>query len=147
MPADIVIVPPGEGRMVPRRFGEQTIVKVAKNETEGAYALRENSMPAWFSKVPMHIHHTAEEAFYVLDGVITVIAASGPSEAPPGSFVLIPRGSPHSIANRTSLSVRWLTLISPAWVSDWIEEEAADPDRQEEIYEKYGLEIVGPPPS
>ena len=147
MPADFVIVPPGEGRTVPRRFGERTIVKVAKNETEGAYALRENSMPAWFDKVPMHIHHTAEEAFYVLDGVITVTVDSGPSDAPSGSFVLIPRGSPHSIANKTSQSVRWLTLISPAWVSDWIEEEAADPDRQEEIYEKYGLEIVGPPPS
>ena len=102
MPADIVIVPPGEGRVVPRRFGEQTIVKVAKGETDGAYALRENSMPAWFNTVPMHIHHTAEEAFYVLDGVITFIGAFGPTDAPPGSFVLIPRGTPHSIANRTS---------------------------------------------
>ena len=146
MPADIVIVPPGEGRVVPRRFGEQTIVKVAKGERTVHMHCARTRCP-WFDAVPMHIHHTAEEAFYVLDGVITFIGAFGPTDAPPGSFVLIPRGTPHSIANRTSRSVSWLTLISPAWVSDWIEEEAADPGRQDEIYEKYGLEIVGPPPS
>jgi hypothetical protein len=67
--------------------------------------------------------------------------------APAGSFVLIPRGTVHSIANRGAVPVRWLTLISPAWVSGWIQEENAAPDERAAIYLRYGLEIVGPPPA
>jgi hypothetical protein len=77
-------------------------------------------------------------------------------EAPAGSFVLIPRGTVHTLVNHGAAPVRWLTLISPGWVSAWIEEESAlldetgtgEPDaaRQKAIYEKYGLELVAPPP-
>jgi len=151
----IVVVSPGGGRNVPRRFGETTVVKVAEDETEGAYALRENSAPAGYASVPFHIHHTAEEAFFVLEGEMTVHEESREHVAPAGSFVLIPRGLVHSFANRGATPVRWLTLISPAWVSGWIDAEAelmASNDRpndeaQAAIYEKYGLELVGPPPA
>ena len=59
----------------------------------------------------------------------------------------MPRGTVHTIANRGAVPVRWLTLISPAWVSGWIQEESADPDNRAAIYRRYGLEIVGPPPA
>lgn len=141
-----VVVPPGDGKIVPRRFGERTVVKVAEADTHGAYAVRENSVPPGFGGVPLHRHLEAEEAFYVLEGELTVFAEDQVLAAPTGSFVLIPRGTVHAIANPGTVPVRWLTIISPAWVSGWIEQEAADPDNRAAVYAKYGLEIVGPPP-
>jgi mannose-6-phosphate isomerase-like protein (cupin superfamily) len=152
----VVILPPGEGTTVRRRYGEQTVIKVGEAETQGAYAVRENAVPAGFDRVPYHIHHTAEEAFYILEGQMTLFTPNGEREAPAGTFVLIPRGTEHAFANHGATPLRWLTFISPAWVSGWIEKEselmrdagADEPDaaRQAAIYEEYGLEIVGPPP-
>jgi quercetin dioxygenase-like cupin family protein len=144
----LVVVSPGEGRVVTRRFGERTVVKAAEAETRGAYAVRENAVPAGFGGVPLHLHRDAEEAFYVLEGELTVFAEGRWLAAPAGSFVLIPRATVHAIANRSPVSARWLTIISPAWVSGWIDEEATtDPDQLADLYARYGLEIVGPPPA
>jgi mannose-6-phosphate isomerase-like protein (cupin superfamily) len=142
----IVVVLPDGGRVVPRRFGEHTVIKAAESETAGAYAVRANSVPAGFGEVPLHIHRFAEEAFYVIDGELTVIGDERSMAAPAGSFVVIRRGTVHALANRGAVPLRWLTMISPAWVSGWIEEESEHPERRDEIYAKYGLEIVGPPP-
>jgi mannose-6-phosphate isomerase-like protein (cupin superfamily) len=144
-----VVVPPGEGEVVPRRFGERTVVKAAEPETRGAYAVRENTAPAGFGGVPFHRHLGAEEAFYVLEGELTVFTEDRTLAVPTGAFVLVPRGTVHSLANRGAVPVRWLTLISPAWVSGWIQEEAADLDERQRaaVYLRYGLEIVGPPPA
>jgi mannose-6-phosphate isomerase-like protein (cupin superfamily) len=143
----VIVVPPGAGEVVPRQTGEDTVVKAAEAETRGAYAVRENSAPAGYNAVPFHIHREAEEAFYVLEGELTVFTEDRTLAAPAGSFVLVPRGTVHSLANRGAVPVRWLTLISPAWVSGWIQAEAADPDDREAIHLRYGLEIVGPPPA
>jgi mannose-6-phosphate isomerase-like protein (cupin superfamily) len=145
----LVVVPPGAGEVVPRRYGERTVVKVAEAETRGAYAVRENVVPAGFGGVPLHRHREAEEAFYVLEGELTVFAEDRTLAAPAGAFVLVPRGTVHAIANRGAVPVRWLTLISPAWASGWIREEAADLDEQQRaaVHLRYGLEIVGPPPA
>jgi mannose-6-phosphate isomerase-like protein (cupin superfamily) len=145
----IVVVPPGEGEVVPRRFGERTVVKAAEAETRGAYAVRENTVPAGFAAVPFHRHLGAEEAFYVLEGELTVFTEDRSLAAPAGGFALVPRGTVHSLANRGAVPVRWLTLISPAWVSGWIQEEAAALDERQRaaVYLRHGLEIVGPPPA
>jgi mannose-6-phosphate isomerase-like protein (cupin superfamily) len=152
----LIVVPPGAGKPVRRLFGEQTTIKVTAPETGDAYAVRENEVPAGFDKVPFHIHHGAEEAFYILEGSMTVSTPERAVEAPAGSFVLIPRGTVHTLANPGAVPLRWLTFISPGWLSAWIEEESdlqeeagpGEPDaaRRAAIYEKYGLEIVAPPP-
>jgi mannose-6-phosphate isomerase-like protein (cupin superfamily) len=156
----VIVVGPGDGRVVQRPSSEQTIIKVADADTRGAYALRENVVPPRSSGVPFHIHRDAEEAFYVLSGALTVYAADQTLAAPAGSFVLIPRGMVHSLANWGAEPVRSLTIISPAWVSRWIEEESdllrsasnGSPDASElhglrmAIYERFGLEVAGPPP-
>lgn len=152
----LIVVPPGAGKPVGRLFGEQTIIKVSGAETGDAYAVRENMVPAGFAAIPFHIHHGAEEAFYILEGTMTVSTPEQTLEARPGSFVLVPRGTVHTLANPGATPLRWLTFISPGWVSAWIEEESDlleetgtdEPDaaRREAIYEKYGLELVAPPP-
>jgi hypothetical protein len=48
----VIVLGPGEGRVVPRRYGEQTILKATEDETRGAYAVRENLAPEGFGGVP-----------------------------------------------------------------------------------------------
>lgn len=156
MPRRVLVVLPGEGKVIQRRYGQQTVTKVTAAETDGAYSVRENSMPAASAGVPLHIHREAEEAFYILEGVMTVYEGEQRMEAPAGSFVLIMRGTPHTLANWSNQPVRWLTFFSPGWVSNWVEEESdlllasatgeIDPAQRAAIYEKFGMEIVGPPP-
>jgi mannose-6-phosphate isomerase-like protein (cupin superfamily) len=152
----LIVVAPGAGTSVRRRFGEQNVIKVTGQDTGDAYAVRENVAPAGYAAIPFHMHRGAEEAFSILGGAMTVFTPERAVDAPAGSFVLIPRGTAHAFANRGAAALRWLTFISPGWVSAWIEEESAlldeagtgEPDaaRQQAIYEKYGLEVVAPPP-
>jgi quercetin dioxygenase-like cupin family protein len=51
--------------------------------------------PAGFGPPP-HLHHREDEAFYVLEGQMTVTCGEQTWTATPGSFVLLPRGIPHA---------------------------------------------------
>lgn len=155
----VIVLGPGDGKSVQRRSSEQTVTRVAEMETRRAYALREKVVPAGSSGVPFHIGRDAEEAFYVLNGELTVYTADRMLAAPAGSFVLVPRGTVHSLANWGEEPVRSLTITSSAWVSRWIEEESEllqpagndAPDASQSkaprmaTYERFGLEIIGPP--
>lgn len=150
----LLLVAAGDGRRVDRLHGERTAIVAGRGETRNAYAVRENTAPPGFGSVPLHLHRDAEEAFYVLSGVLAVHAGGRRVDAAAGSFALIPRGLVHSLANPAAEPVRWLTLISPADRSEWVEAEHAllhgdgdpDPEALAAVHRRFGLEIVGPPP-
>ncbi len=147
-----------EGRAVSRLNGESTVVKLEPEWTRGAYALRSNSAPPHFVSVPLHRHRDMEEAFVVLAGTMSVVAGSHRLDAGPGEVCLIPRGLPHALANLGDVPVSWLTLLSPGDQSGWIDDEErlireadGDPSQLDDaalhaVHERYGLEILGPPP-
>ncbi len=147
-----------EGRAVSRLNGESTVVKLEPEATHGAYALRSNTAPPHFVSVPLHRHRDMEEAFVVVAGTMSVVAGSRRLDAGPGEVCLIPRGLPHALANLGDVPVEWLTLLSPGDRSGWIDDEErlireadGDPSLVDDaalhaVHERYGLEIVGPPP-
>jgi hypothetical protein len=63
---------------------------------------------------------------------------------PPGEGEVVPR----RFGERTVVKAAEAETRG-AWVSGWIQEEAADPDERQRaaVYLRYGLEIVGPPPA
>jgi mannose-6-phosphate isomerase-like protein (cupin superfamily) len=99
-------------------------VKALQSDTGGAYALLEWSATGdlW---VPAHIHHGEEEAWYVLEGELTFHIGERTIPAPAGSFVLVPRGAPHSFANTGGGTARFLELFSPGGMERYFEERAA----------------------
>ena len=76
-------------------------------------------------------------------------------EARPGTFLLVPRGTPHALRRLTEEPVRMLTLISPPGLERFFEavvqegEEAllAKPERLLQLAAAYGTEIVGDYPT
>ena len=62
---------------------------------------------------PMHIHHDADETFYIHDGALTIFLGNERIKAGPGDFVLGPKGVPHSYLV-TSDRAAFLATFAPA---------------------------------
>jgi quercetin dioxygenase-like cupin family protein len=110
---------------LPNPVGGQIIRKASDQDTGGAYTLFENSMPPHCAGPRPHIHHRHDEAFYVLDGVLTVYIGIDTITATAGSFVLVPRGVVHQPANLSATPVRFLLLFSPGGMDQFFADAAA----------------------
>src|SRR3954471_224143 len=63
-------------------------------ETGGIFSLLEAGEPPGFGP-PLHIHHDAAEAFYVLEGEYVMYLGDREVTCPAGSFIFIPAGMRH----------------------------------------------------
>ena len=126
-------------------------LKATGEETGGAFVLLEAAEPPDFGP-PMHIHHDAAEAFYVLEGAYHIFIDEQAFTCPAGSFIFIPAGIRHGFRVGAAAS-RKLNLYTPAamvgyfdQLSAAIQEGDADPGRLDEIARRHGMEVVGPVP-
>ncbi len=142
---------PGEGRAVwvP---GHQVTCKAQGEETGGAYSLIEVTITG--EGPPQHIHKVEDEAFYVVEGEVSVQRGDETIPASPGAFVLIPRGTNHTVWNTGSTPAKILGIYSPPGFEDYFldtGDEDKEPDaaayieKAMAVAEKYNLEITGPP--
>ena len=75
-------------------LGTLLSVRATAEQTGGAYSLMEEVMPRG-SEPPPHVHHRDDEAFYLLEGALTVRVGDEEFTAEPGAFVFCPRDVPH----------------------------------------------------
>ena len=144
------ILRPGEGRAI--ELGNFAMSIKADGElTAGAFSLLEASEPPGFGP-PMHIHHDASEAFYVLDGEYAIFVEDRTFSCPAGSFIFIPSGIRHGFRVGDTAS-RKLNLYTPAAMVGYFDDlsaalqaETPDPEVLDGIARRYGMEVVGPVP-
>src|SRR5262245_5936006 len=106
-----VIRGPYDGEYV-ALVGDRYRFLATAEETDGRYALFETVvLPG--GGPPTHRHSREDEAFYVLEGTITVYVEDKKVEATPGSFVHLPKGTKHRFHNHTKQQAKMLTLVSP----------------------------------
>ncbi|MDQ3131890.1 MAG: cupin domain-containing protein [Acidobacteriota bacterium] len=85
---------------------------VNSEDTGGAWSLIEvKEMPGY--KTNLHRHNNTDEAFYVLEGVLTIKVADKTYEYPAGSYVLVPRGTAHAQGNFGKVPVKVLITFTP----------------------------------
>jgi hypothetical protein len=127
------------------------VVKAAADQTEATFTLLEAAEPAGFGP-PMHIHHDAAEAFYVLAGEYLIFVEDREFTCPAGSFIYIPAGLRHGFRVGSAPS-RKLNLYAPAAMVGYFDELSAsiaagesDPARLDEVALRHGMEVVGPVP-
>lgn len=143
------VVGPGEGRFI--GLGEFGMtVKAELDETAGAVSVLEADEPPGFGP-PIHVHHDAAEAFYVLEGEYIMYLEDREVACPAGSFIFIPLGVRHGFKVGNAPS-RKLNLYFPAAMIGYFDDLAAAMDRDEvddeglaEIARMHSMEIVGPP--
>ena len=151
-----VIRLPGEGDTT-SLFGDTYIVKATGDETGGALAVVEAGLAPHSAGTPLHVNTLEDENYYVVEGTLTFRLGERTLEAPAGTFVHIPKGVVHTHWNATSAPVRLLGFPTPAGFETFFAELAEltaamppgppDMGRMAAVYEKYGLRVVGPPPT
>ena len=144
------VLRPGEGRDIDMGNFRMAL-KASGEETAGAFSLLEAEEPPNFGP-PMHIHHDAAEAFYVISGEYHIYIEDEESVCPAGSFIFIPAGVPHGF-RVGSVASRKLNLYAPAAMVGYFDELSAavssgemDPDALAELARRHGMDVIGPVP-
>lgn len=145
-----IVLQPGEGRTID--LGNFSMsVKAESRDTADAFTMLEAAEPPNFGP-PIHIHHDAAEAFYVLEGMYVMFIDQETIQCPAGSFVYIPAGTVHGFRVGPTQS-RKLNLYVPQAMIGYFDELAAaikandvDDARLGAIAERYGMEVLGPAP-
>ncbi|HLV37024.1 MAG TPA: cupin domain-containing protein [Spirillospora sp.] len=137
-------------------IGTLATVKASGALTGNIFSLVEFLHPPGFA-TPLHVHHTEDEAFYILEGAIRGINGDQPWYADAGSFVWLPRGIPHGYEVVGDKPVRTLAITIPSGFDRFVAESGtpapervlpppAEPDIDHLLATatKYGQEILGP---
>jgi mannose-6-phosphate isomerase-like protein (cupin superfamily) len=111
------------------------------------------------SSVPLHVNDRWDTGFYILDGEYSFVIAEETVAASFGSWVYVPRGTPHAW-RCDSLEARLLNVTVPGGFEDFyrhagesVPDRTRLPARSEPDVEalsntaaRYGIRILGPPP-
>ena len=133
-------------------FGNEMTIKLSASDTDGNYAIIEDHTPP-SGGPPLHRHHREDESFYVIEGQYVFEVDGQIIYAGSGSSVFAPRGSAHRFQNLAATSGRLLVIVQPAGLDEFFTDidqatkGAPDPDLDVvlPIFEKHGLELLGPP--
>ena len=147
---------PGEGDSV-WSLGGRFTTKLRDVDVDGRFALVE-ALATRATEPPLHIHHREHEAWYVLDGQLTLHVADAVLTATTGAFAFAPMGIPHTFTVDVE-PTRVLVFAAPAGFERFATELGVPAVGDEPppglalpgldvlgpVAERYGIEIVGPP--
>lgn len=121
MAASAVVRMPGEGREV-TLAGKPLAFLVTGEDTKHT-SMFDWTLPPGFS-TGLHIHRVQEETFFVVEGECRWEVGGRLIDAKPGTFVFIPPGVPHNIANASDQPARMIMTVSPPGHEHYFEELA-----------------------
>ena len=133
----------------PLRFlGNPYRIHVDGETSSRGYCLVEAECPQG-TMPPLHVHRDDDEAFYVLEGSLTLFVGDGEVEVGAGECAFARRSIPHTYRVESE-TARWLAIGSPAGFDEFVREvaeagEAVGPEKLTAISARYGIEILGPP--
>ncbi len=130
-------------------------ILVSAEQTDGRFAIVEGR--ECDRVTGLHVHHSTDESFYVVEGTLTVYVDGAVRVLGPGAYVFIPRGTPHAQGNPSSTPNKIITTFVPAGFegafrerAELVREVAAGTEeflrRQAEIRARYDIEPLGESP-
>jgi mannose-6-phosphate isomerase-like protein (cupin superfamily) len=151
-----LVVGPDDGEAI--WFGPNRMtIKATAADTAGAFGLTH----AWVragTGPPLHVHHDADESFWILEGTLRIRCGDAEFAAVPGTFTFLPRGVPHAFLAEPGTDVRMLNILSPGG-SERFFADAGEPaggpglpppalpdvPRLGRVGAAYNVEVLGPP--
>ncbi|WP_245393794.1 cupin domain-containing protein [Allomeiothermus silvanus] len=107
---------------------------------------------------PLHVHHTEDEVFVVLEGELRLQVGDTSGYARPFDILLAPKGVPHTYRVESQEGARWITFTAHRDFERFVRAMSRPAEREElppptpqdlervgKIAETYGIEFVGPP--
>jgi mannose-6-phosphate isomerase-like protein (cupin superfamily) len=134
-------------------FGGLVQVKASAADTGGQYTLLDVRMPA-NAAAPLHVHHTEDEGFYVLEGSVTIYVGDQSVTLGPGQHAFGPREIPHRFDIGPD-GAHMLWVLTPGGFEALVEEasvpaaaptlpppDVRPPDNIDEIVRRHGNELL-----
>ena len=123
--------------------------KALAEQDNGDISLMERTLPPAGRRPPAHRHTNCSEAYFVLDGLVSVIIEDEELTVGPEGFVLVPRGTTHTFGNAGEEEARLLVIHAPAMDGYfaglhelWNGDEPPSPTEERALMTRFGMEVV-----
>lgn len=100
-------------------------VLLRAEDSDGAAGIVEITVPPHWEGPPLH-HHPFAEAFYVLDGELTLQLDDTRQTAAAGDCAYARGGQVHTLANHTDALARYVLVITPGGFERYFDRIAAE---------------------
>jgi mannose-6-phosphate isomerase-like protein (cupin superfamily) len=137
----------GEGEREYTARGSVMFFKAVADTNGGDFSLMERTLPPGGRRPPPHRHTNCSEAYFVLDGLVSVVVGHTTLTAGPEGFVLVPRGTAHTFGNAGPEPARLLVIHAPAMDAYfarlhelWNGSEPPSRDQERELMAQFGME-------
>jgi mannose-6-phosphate isomerase-like protein (cupin superfamily) len=145
------VVGRGEAQREYTARGSVMFFKAVAGQDGGDFSLMERTLPPGGRRPPPHRHTNCSEAYFGLDGLVSVIVEDRELTVGPEGFVLVPRGTAHTFGNGGTEPARLLVIHAPAMDAYfaglhelWNRGEPPTPDEERALMRQFGMETVGP---
>lgn len=136
-------------------------IKVSGDQNQDHLSVLEHQA-AYGDSPPLHIHHSEDEIFVVLEGDFRFIIGHEEHKLQAGDTLLAPKGIPHQYRVESKNGGKWLTITTGHDFENFVK-NVSRPATQDDLPEKMGppseefkkelsltsakfnIEIVGPP--
>ena len=143
------LIGPGEGQKRYTARGSVMFFKALAEQDDGDLSLMERTLPPGGRRPPPHRHTNCSEAYFVLDGLVSVVVEGEEIAVGPEGFVLVPRGTAHTFGNAGEDEARLLVIHAPAMDAYfaglhelWNRPEPPTPDEERALMARFGMEAV-----
>ena len=141
-----MILGPGEGHAHYTARGSEMFFKAVAELDGGDLSLMERTLPPGGRRPPPHRHTNCSEAYFVLDGVVSIIVDGKELTVGREGFVLVPRGTAHTFGNTGAEPARLLVIHAPAMDAYfaglhelWNRPEPPSPDEERALMSRFGM--------
>src|SRR5207247_11001245 len=108
------VIGPGGWRDRYTARGSVMLFKAVASDDDGDFSLMERTLPIGGRRPPAHKHTNCSEAYFVLDGRVSVTVAGQEQLLGREDFVLVPRGASHPVPHGGDTAGRPRVLHRPA---------------------------------
>ncbi|MFN2642398.1 MAG: cupin domain-containing protein [Actinomycetota bacterium] len=145
-----LVVPTDGGELLSGPVGGPSYIKIRGEDTGGAFTLIENHIPPKQGSA-FHLHNRENEMWYIAEGHFRFRIGEELHDAPQGTFVFVPLGTPHCLQNIGDSTGRVLVMFTPAGMERFFDLIAQLPSGDidlrtfGEVAARCAMDVVGPP--
>jgi mannose-6-phosphate isomerase-like protein (cupin superfamily) len=139
----------GEGEKQYSARGSLMFFKALAEQNGGDFSLMERTLPPGSRRPPAHRHTNCSEAYFVLNGQVSVVVEDEEFIVGTEGFVLIPRGTAHTFGNASKREARLLVIHAPAMDAYfaglhelWNAGEPPSRDEERALMGRFGMETI-----
>jgi mannose-6-phosphate isomerase-like protein (cupin superfamily) len=141
------VIGPGGWRDRYTARGSAMLFKAVAADDDGDFSLMERTLPVGGRRLPAHRHTNCSEAYFVLDGRVSVTVAGREQLLRAEDFMLVPRGVSHTFGNGGDTEARLLVVHAPAMDAYfaalhelWHRGEPPSRDEERALMARFGME-------